>query len=234
MWTLRRRTVLSGAAASAAAIGAGLRPGSADARARPQRRDRDRPNFVVILADDLGFADIGAYGSEIETPNLDALAAGGTTFTGATNNARCCPTRASILTGLYPTQTGVGYMAKDEGVPEYQGRLNDTCHTFGELLRDAGYRTSLFGKWHLGTWQNGVTPAARGFDVSYGPQGGKSSYFRPKLYDGPDLIGTPTEPDYYLTDELSERAADTITTFAASGDPFLTYVSYTAPHWPLH
>lgn len=232
MSQLRRRTLLSAAGVGVAATGAGIRPAGAAPKPPPKRDDR--PNFLVILADDLGFSDLGAYGSEIETPNLDALATSGTTFTGATNNARCCPTRASILTGLYPTQTGVGYMTGDEGIPEYQGRLNESCHTFGELLRDAGYRTSLFGKWHVGSFQNGVTPDARGFDVSYGPQGGKASYFRPNLYDGTRLIGRPTDPDYYLTDDLTERAAETITSFAAADEPFLAFVSYTAPHWPLH
>lgn len=232
--SIPRRTVLSAAGVAAATAGIGLTAGAAPRAAATRRRRDDRPNFVVILADDLGFSDVGVYGGEIETPNLDSLAATGTMFTGATNNARCCPTRASILTGLYPTQTGVGYMSKDEGVPEYQGRLNDSCYTFAELLGGAGYRTGMFGKWHVGTWKNGVIPASRGFEVSYGPQGGKSSYFRPELYDGANLIGRPTDPDFYLTDELSERAAASITDFAEGDAPFLTYVTYTAPHWPLH
>ena len=110
----------------------------------------EKPNIVVILVDDMGFSDLGCYGSEIPTPNLDALAAGGLRFTQFYNTGRCCPTRASLLTGLYPHQAGVGHMTEDKGVPGYAGRLNDACVTMAEVLKPAGYFTAMTGKWHVG------------------------------------------------------------------------------------
>src|SRR5262245_53708434 len=109
-----------------------------------------RPNVVIILADDLGFSDLGCYGSEIATPNLDRLAAGGLRFTQFYNTARCCPTRASLLTGLYAHQAGVGHMVEGKPAPGYQGFLNDKCVTIAEALRPAGYFTAMTGKWHVG------------------------------------------------------------------------------------
>ena len=110
----------------------------------------NRPNIVLILADDMGFSDIGCYGSEIETPNLDRLGARGIRFTQTYNCARCCPTRASLLTGLYPHQAGVGHMVNNLGITPYQGYLRDDCVTIAEALRMGGYRTMLSGKWHVG------------------------------------------------------------------------------------
>src|SRR6187401_2433895 len=109
-----------------------------------------RPNIVVILADDLGFSDLGCYGSEIATPNVDRLAARGLRFTQFYNCGRCCPTRAALLTGLYPHQAGVGDMEPDLGRPEYQGFLNNRCVTIAEVLRTHGYRTLMAGKWNVG------------------------------------------------------------------------------------
>ncbi|MCX6894954.1 MAG: sulfatase-like hydrolase/transferase [Verrucomicrobia bacterium] len=106
-----------------------------------------KPNILIILVDDMGFSDLGCYGSEISTPNLDALAADGLRFTQFYNGARCCPTRASLLTGLYAHQTGVGHMVQDKGQPGYRGRLNDSCVTIAEVLRGAGYFTAMSGKW---------------------------------------------------------------------------------------
>ena len=116
-----------------------------------------RPNLLVILVDDMGFSDISCYGSEIPTPNLDKLAAGGIRFTQFYNTGRCCPTRASILTGLYPHQAGVGHMTEDREAPGYRGRLNDRCVTLGEVLSGAGYFTAMSGKWHVGQ-NHGVVP----------------------------------------------------------------------------
>jgi len=124
-----------------------------------------RPNIVVILVDDMGFSDIGCYGSEIPTPNLDALAKGGLRFTQFYNTARCCPTRAALLTGVYSHQAGVGHMVENKNLPGYVGRLNDRCVTMAEVLRPAGYLTAMSGKWHVGQNQ-GVTPKSRGFDRS--------------------------------------------------------------------
>jgi len=124
-----------------------------------------QPNIVVILVDDMGFSDIGCYGSEIPTPNLDALAKGGLRFTQFYNTARCCPTRAALLTGVYSHQAGVGHMVENKNLPGYVGRLNDRCVTMAEVLRPAGYLTAMSGKWHVGQNQ-GVTPKSRGFDRS--------------------------------------------------------------------
>ena len=128
-----------------------------------------RPNIVLIMADDLGYSDIGCFGGEIQTPNLDRLAAGGVRFTNFYNNAVCVPTRASLLTGLYPHQVLSG-----QG-----GRLLTSNNvTIAELLRDAGYRTLMAGKWHNGYWPD-ATPVARGFDRYWGLLSGCSNYFNP-------------------------------------------------------
>src|SRR6188508_1095317 len=132
-----------------------------------------RPNILLILADDLGFSDIGCYGSEIATPNLDKLAAGGLRFTQFYNTARCCPTRASLLTGLYPHQAGVGHMTEDRGRDGYRGQLNDRCVTIAEVLKPAGYRTYALGKWHISRnvkddGDQTRWPLQRGFERYYG------------------------------------------------------------------
>src|SRR5215210_8412943 len=120
-----------------------------------------RPNVVLIMADDMGYSDLGCYGGEIRTPNLDALAAGGLRFTQFYNCARCCPTRASLLTGLYPHQAGVGLMTGDQGVPGYRGHLQPNAVTIAEVLKSAGYRTFMAGKWHVGGGP-GRGPVVRG------------------------------------------------------------------------
>ncbi len=127
-----------------------------------------RPNIVIILADDMGYSDIGCYGGEIKTPNLDQLAANGLRFTQFYNTGRCCPTRASLLTGLYPHQAGVGHMMSDRGTPGYRGDLNQNCVTIAEVLGDAGYRSYMSGKWHVtkqvGQWSgntNLTSPRSR-------------------------------------------------------------------------
>src|SRR4051794_590497 len=135
----------------------------------------EKPNIVVILTDDMGFSDLGCYGGEIATPNLDALAANGLRFTQFYNTARCCPTRASLPTGLYPHQAGVGHMMEDKGdkFPGYRGDLNKNCVTLAEALKPAGYGAYAVGKWHV-TRHNGPDgpkhswPLQRGFDRYYG------------------------------------------------------------------
>ena len=209
-----------------------------------------RPNIVLILADDMGFSDIGCFGAEIKTPNLDALAASGIRFTQMYNCARCCPTRASLLTGLYPHQAGVGHMVNDRGVgPAYQGYLRDDCLTFGEALRPAGYRTLYAGKWHVSSGlpinrnqepaipagdPRNPTPLSRGFDHFYGTLAGCGNFFNPHALMDQDRRITADDPDYYYTDALTDAACDMVRDATADKVPFLLHVCYTAPHWPLH
>src|SRR5687768_13995600 len=140
-----------------------------------------RPNILLIMSDDMGFSDIGCYGGEIQTPNLDRLAGNGVRFTQFYNTARCCPTRASLLTGLYPHQAGVGHMNDQrhgpdgQPLPGYTGRLNDRCVTIAQALQPAGYFTAMAGKWHLGQ-QFGVAPGNRGFDRSLSAAAGGFYY----------------------------------------------------------
>ncbi len=210
----------------------------------------DRPNIVLILADDMGFSDIGCFGAEIRTPALDALAAGGVRFTQMCNCARCCPTRASLLTGLHPHQAGVGHMIEDRGVgPAYQGYLRNDCLTFGEALRPAGYRTLYAGKWHVSpglpidrTREPAVpagapgnpTPRSRGFDRFHGTLAGCGNYFNPHALMDQDRRITADEPGYYYTDALTDAACGMVREAVADAVPFLLHVCYTAPHWPLH
>src|SRR2546422_1351851 len=123
--------------------------------------DPRKPNMVLILADDLGFSDVGCYGSEMTTPNLDRLAGDGLRFAQFYNMARCCPTRAALLTGLYPHQAGIGAMNQDLHKPAYQGELNDRCATIAEVLRSAGYHTGMVGKWHLCHLNIATLPSAQ-------------------------------------------------------------------------
>lgn len=198
--------------------------------------DGKRPNIVLIMADDMGFSDLGCYGSEIATPSLDGLAKGGVRFTQFYNCARCCPTRASLLTGLYPHQAGIGHMVQNRGIPSYQGYLNEHCVTIAEVLRRGGYRTCMSGKWHVGE-QRPHWPLDRGFDTYYGLISGGSNYF--ELSPGRKMArdNTPIKPEeenFYITDAFSGNAVGFIGECARRESPFFLYVAYTAPHWPLH
>jgi arylsulfatase len=208
--------------------------------------DAQKPNIVLIMADDMGFSDIGAYGSEIETPNLDRLANNGLRFTQMYNSARCCPTRASLLTGLNPHQAGIGHMVSNLGVPAYQGYLNNNCVTIAEVLKAAGYSTMMAGKWHVAGDPHALPPGAlpriegfptprqRGFDRFFGTLGGGGSYYNPMmLMRDDDVISVQTD-DFHYTDAISENAAAMLDDAATGEDPFFMYVAYTAPHWPLH
>ena len=196
------------------------------------------PNIVVILVDDMGFSDIGCYGSEIATPNLDALAADGLRFTQFYNTARCCPTRASLLTGLYPHQTGVGHMTENSGVPGYIGHLNDRCVTIAEVLKPAGYFTAMCGKWHVGQ-NSGVVPWERGFDRSMNSPAGGFYYGdskRSQLFlNGKEL--DPKDPslpkNWYSTDLWTDYSIKFIDEALAEKKPFFLYLAYNAPHFPL-
>ncbi len=199
---------------------------------------KGRPNIVLIMADDMGFADIGCYGSEIDTPNLNRLAGDGVRFSQFYNCARCCPTRASILTGLYPHQTGIGDMVNpgfDFGKPGYRGRLNRQCVTIAEALRPAGYHTFMTGKWHL-SQDPDCLPRDRGFEEYYGLMVGAGNYFRPaNLMRNEQLIAPEDLPaDYYTTDAFTDTALEFIKNHQADGKPFFLYLAFNAPHWPLH
>ncbi|MBK9171229.1 MAG: arylsulfatase [Bryobacterales bacterium] len=200
-------------------------------------RGAKRPNIVLIMADDMGFSDLGCYGGEIETPNLDALARNGLRFAQFYNTARCCPTRASLLTGLYPHQAGVGHMVNPrENSPGYRGDLARESVTIAEALKPAGYNTLMSGKWHVTpvTDSKHNWPLQRGFDRFYGTIHGAGSFYDPAtLAEGNDYV-EPDKPEFNYTDAISDRAAAFVREYAAKPEPFFLYVPYTAPHWPLH
>jgi arylsulfatase len=199
----------------------------------------NRPNIVVILADDMGWSDVGAYGGEIETPHLDALAKGGVRFTQFYNTARCCPTRAALLTGLYQHQAGIGHMVANDGIPSYQGFLNDRCVTLAEVLKPAGYTTLMTGKWHVGS-APGQWPLDRGFDRFWGTPSGGGVYFKDTLelrkevffVSGAERIEPPA--DLHVTDTFTDRALDFVDeAVTRTRKPFFLYLAHIAPHWPL-
>jgi arylsulfatase A-like enzyme len=203
----------------------------------------ERPNIVLIMVDDMGFSDLGCYGGEIDTPNLDALAANGLRFTHFYNAARCCPTRASLLTGLHPHQAGMGGMVT-EGEPgtPYQGWINDKCVTLAEVLGPAGYSTYMSGKWHVGE-KHPNWPMDRGFDRHYGLISGAMNYFDIRKAKRPDARRSfgkeneehlPETDGFYSTDAFTDYAAARIAEHDAERNPFFLYLAYNAPHWPLH
>src|SRR6266566_6931061 len=213
---------------------------------------RSRPNIVMILADDLGYSDLGCFGGEIRTPNIDALAAKGLRFTQFYNCGRCCPSRASLMSGLYPHQAGVGRMTADTGRGGYRGYLTENTVTIAEALRSAGYHTGMVGKWHLSVTKEGpghmkhlnnqeilesfadrkTYPVARGFEEHYGIIWGVANYFDPfSLVQNYDAVRSVPK-DYYITDAISENAVGFIEKYGKGTAPFFFYVAPTAPHWP--
>jgi len=219
------------------------------AEATDNARPGAQPNVIIILADDLGFSDLGCYGGEIHTPNLDGLA------TGFHNTARCCPSRASLLTGLYPHQAGVGRMTfRDGKLPGYQGQLRADTPTIAEVLKLAGYQTAMSGKWHISRTVVGPDhltylsnqrilktfadlmsyPVKRGFDRYFGILWGVANYFDPfSLVEGTNAVASVPN-GFYLTDAIAEHAIQDLQEFKRSGSPFFLFVAFTAPHWPLH
>lgn len=214
----------------------------------------NRPNIIVILADDLGYSDLGCYGGEIETPNLDRLAQEGMRFNSFYNASRSCPTRASLLTGLYPHQAGIGRMTFNDHLPGYRGQLTENGVTIAEVMKEAGYQTGMIGKWHVAEtplkpdqreWlahhvyhedyaDKACYPVNRGFEDFYGIIYGVANYFDPfSLVDG-DVPVKNVPKDYYITRALSDSAVSYVNRYAAADKPFFLYLSYTAPHWPLH
>lgn len=198
-----------------------------------------KPNVLLILNDDMGFSDLGCYGGEIQTPTLNRLAAGGLRFTQFYNTARCCPSRASLLTGLHPHQADVGHMIGDDQIDGYLGDLSHDSATLAEVLRMNGYATCMAGKWHVTghleaphrNW-----PCQRGFDAYYGILCGAASYYAPKTLTRDNTPLEPPTGDFHLTDAISGEAAEQVRRHFAAGTkkPLFQYLAYTAPHWPLH
>ncbi len=211
----------------------------------------DRPNIVLIMVDDMGFSDLGCYGSEINTPNIDKLAAEGVRFARFYNASRCCPTRASLMTGLHPHLTGIGHMTNPpppketfhdygEEFPNYRGFLNRNCVTIAEALKPAGYATLMTGKWHLGYNAQDRWPLQRGFEKFYGSISGATRYFTPEAprhiqfgNGGAVELKSTTDRAYYTTDAFTDHAIQFINEEKQGADrPFFLYLAYTAPHWP--
>jgi arylsulfatase len=229
------------------------------ALASPLLARQARPNVIIILADDMGFSDPGCFGGEIHTPNIDRLASQGVRFSQFYNMARCCPTRASIMTGLYPHQAGMGAMNQNLGRPAYQGELNDRCVTIAEVLRGSGYHTGMAGKWHLVhlTINSGGPrakrllnyqeeapispskanwPCNRGFEEHWGTIAGVEDYYDPYSLVHNEQTIKPDGKDFYYTDFITGHSVRMIEQFASgTGEqkPFFMYVAYTAPHWPM-
>ncbi|MDB6111896.1 MAG: sulfatase [Pedosphaera sp.] len=210
-----------------------------------------RPNIVLVLADDLGFSDLGCFGSEMPTPNLDRMAASGLRMSQFYTTPRCCPTRAALLTGLYPQQAGIGNMMEDRGIPGYRGEINRNCLTVAEELRRADYHTLMAGKWHVchirfdgkkqinyesdePFWDHKQGwPLQRGFEEYWGTIHGVNSYYDPfSLVEG-NLPTRPATTNFYYTDAITDKAVADIDRYAHADKPFFLYVAYTAPHWPL-
>ncbi|MDR1666667.1 MAG: arylsulfatase [Bacteroidales bacterium] len=222
--------LLLGTLAAAATVSCGTTEKTPDTR---------QPNIILILADDLGYSDLGAYGSEIHTPHLDRLALEGLRLREFYNNSISAPTRASLITGQYQHKAGVGYFANDLGLPAYQGYINRQSLTLAEVLQTAGYSTLMSGKWHVNNRDESY-PWQRGFDRSFHADNG--SYFdqgdynggdkRPYRLDGKDY---PLEAgSYYVTDVITDKAIQFIEEEKGKDRPFFLYLAYTAPHWPLH
>ncbi len=183
----------------------------------PQKEKKDhRPNIIVILSDDMGFSDLGCYGGEIETPNLNSLAENGLRFTEFYSTARCWPTRATLMSG------------------RYSDRLTSSQVTIAELLKEVGYQTSMTGKWHLSKTATENGPIQRGFDSYYGTIVGGGSYWRPPGLTRDTQSVEPDNPDFYYTEKIGDEAVKQIQDFAQSPKPFFQYVAFTSPHWPLH
>ncbi|MCA9015100.1 MAG: sulfatase-like hydrolase/transferase, partial [Planctomycetaceae bacterium] len=199
----------------------------------------ERPNIILILADDLGYSDLGCYGGEIQTPHIDALAAGGIRFTQLYNSARCCPTRASLMTGLYPSQAGIGDFTtpkpdRKRG-PGYLGRLNDRCATLAEVLKPAGYGCYYVGKWHM---HPETGPIKRGFDEFYGYTKGHShdqydADYYIRLPQGRKKEIDPPAKDYYATDVFNQYALEFIRQGQKSDKPWFLFLGHSSPHFPV-
>jgi len=195
---------------------------------------RRQPNILLIVADDLGYSDLGCYGGEIDTPNLNSLAANGVRFAQFYTTARCCPSRASILSGQYPHKVGVGHMVTDLGHPGYRGRLSENAVTIAEVLGPAGYRTFMSGKWHVGT----NDPTRRGFEQYFGTLISAATYWDPAQYlrlPQGSKTRSYAKDAFYGTDALTDYAMDFLQDARTTPHkPWFLYLAYNAPHFPLH
>lgn len=193
-----------------------------------------RPNILLILADDLGYSDLGCFGGEIQTPNLNRLAASGVRFTQLYNNARCCPSRAALMTGQHPHKVGMGNMVggqSRDGFPGYSGRVSADAPFLPAVLKQAGYTTLMAGKWHLG--QPG--PVARGFDEFFGMVHGFDSFWDASKYTRlPAGRPARTYEKFHATDAITDHAVDFLAQARKADKPWFLYLAYNAPHFPLH
>jgi len=189
------------------------------------------------MGDDMGYSDLGCYGGEIRTPILDGLAEEGLRYTQFYNAARCCPTRASLMTGLYPQQAGIGHMVSDRGTPAYAGDLSSNAVTIAEVLKTAGYDTYLSGKWHITPYvienpDKKNWPRQRGFDEFFGMISGAGSFYDPRSLTSDNEYVAPGE-DFYSTTDFTDYAVKRIQEHDTD-NPYFMYVAYMAPHWPMH
>ncbi len=197
-----------------------------------------KPNILVILGDDMGYSDLGCFGSEIKTPNLDRLASNGVRFTQFYNTARCSPSRASLLTGLYPHEANMGNLASENYTePGYGDDLSKNSVTLAQILKKAGYATYMTGKWHIAKdispkGNKGNWPLQRGFDRYFGTLNGSGSYYDPGTLICNNTF-VPPGKNFYYTDAISDTTVKFIRQHP-KGKPFFFYVAYTAAHWPLH
>ncbi len=233
---VRLRALLGIALVLGAVLGAGPSPGAS--RAGTPAADAPSPgtrtNVIVFLADDLGYSDLGCYGSEIRTPNLDALAESGLRFTDFYNTGRCSPSRAALLTGFYPHQVGLNGVINDENLDGGTRALSPDVPTLAEVLREAGYRTAMVGKWHLGH-ERPFWPRDRGFERFYGSPRAGGFYFRPP---GDSLIVLDDDEvtlaeDWYATEAFTEHAVSFLQEADDLRRPFFLYFAFMAPHTPL-
>lgn len=193
-----------------------------------------RPNIVLILADDMGYSDLGCFGAEIRTPNLDRLASRGVRFTHFYNTARCCPSRASLLTGMYSHQAGVGHMTNERPLPAYRGDLSHSYRTVAELLSATGYRCYMAGKWHVTpshARNRANLPLQRGFHRYYGTLAGGHHFAPRDLMDGNERVPAPL--DFYYADAMTAKSVQFLKDHSSRPEPFFLYTAYTAPHFPL-
>jgi len=200
-----------------------------------------RPHVVLVVADDMGYSDLGCYGGEVATPALDRLGRAGVRLSSFYNTARCSPSRASLLTGLHPHQTGIGILTNDDRPQGYPGSLNRRCVTLAEMLGQAGYATCLSGKWHLASevWTpSDAWPTRRGFERFFGTLSGCGSFYRPTTLTRGEQNIEPeaAAPGFFYTDAVTREAEAFVRAQGGRepGRPFFLYTAYTAPHWPLH